>query len=95
MCTEFKDMLIKKGKDRNLHPEELTTDEEQPPVLELLGNNSSQLWCWNLIKGEGGVPRVQIMKNDLECLGDTKGHGGHLILGSGDSPPFPLNLNCI
>lgn len=36
MCTEFKDMLIKKGKDRNLHPEELTTDEEQPPVLELL-----------------------------------------------------------
>ena len=29
------------------------------------------------IKGEGGVPRVQIMENELECLGDRKGHDGH------------------
>ena len=29
-------------------------------------------------KGEGGVPWVQIMENELECLGDRRGHDGHL-----------------
>ena len=31
-------------------------------------------------KGEGGggrVPWVKIMENELECLGDRKGHDGH------------------
>ena len=29
-------------------------------------------------KGEGGgVPWVQIMENELECLGDRRGHDGH------------------
>ena len=28
--------------------------------------------------GGGGIPRVQIMENELECLGDIKGHDGHL-----------------
>ena len=30
-----------------------------------------------LVKGEGGVPWVQIMENELECLGDRKGRDGH------------------
>ena len=30
------------------------------------------------LKGEGGVPWVQIMENELECLGDRTGHDGHL-----------------
>ena len=33
------------------------------------------------LKGEGGgggVPWVKIMENELECLGDRKGHDGHL-----------------
>ena len=33
-------------------------------------------------KGEGGegggVPWVKIMENELECLGDRKGHDSHL-----------------
>ena len=34
-----------------------------------------------LLKGEGGgVPRVQIMENELECLADRKGHDGHFLL---------------
>ena len=28
--------------------------------------------------GGGGVPWVKIMENELECLGDRKGHDGHL-----------------
>ena len=28
------------------------------------------------LRGKGGVPWVQIMEN--ECLGDRKGHDGHL-----------------
>ena len=32
----------------------------------------------NSLKGEGGVPWVQIMENELECLGDRRGHDGHL-----------------
>ena len=32
-----------------------------------------------LFKGEGGgVPRVQIMENKLECLDNREGHDGHL-----------------
>ena len=32
-----------------------------------------------MFKGEGGgVPWVQIMENELECLGDRKGHDGRL-----------------
>ena len=32
-----------------------------------------------VFKGEGGgVPWVQIMENELECLGDKRGHDGHL-----------------
>ena len=27
----------------------------------------------------GGVPWVQIMENDLECLGDRRGHDGNLV----------------
>ena len=27
--------------------------------------------------GGGGVPWVKIMENELECLGDRKGHDGH------------------
>ena len=30
------------------------------------------------LKGEGGVPWVQIMENELEYLADRGGHGGHL-----------------
>ena len=29
------------------------------------------------LRGKGGVPWVQIMENELECLGDRKGHDGH------------------
>ena len=32
-----------------------------------------------VVKGEGGVPWVQIMENELECLGDRRGHDGHLV----------------
>ena len=42
----------------------LRSDEQTPAFLSF--------------KGEGGVPRVQIMKNELECLGDRKGHDNHL-----------------
>ena len=31
-----------------------------------------------VVKGERGVPWVQIMNNELECLGDRKGHDDHL-----------------
>ena len=30
------------------------------------------------LRGKGGVPWVQIMENELECLGDRRGHDGHL-----------------
>ena len=30
------------------------------------------------VKGEGGVPWVQIIENELEYLADRGGHGGHL-----------------
>ena len=30
----------------------------------------------------GGVLWVQIMENELECLGDRKGHDGHYVLQS-------------
>ena len=30
------------------------------------------------LKGEGGVPWVQIMENEFEYLADRGGHGGHL-----------------
>ena len=30
------------------------------------------------VKGEGGVPRVYITENELDGLGDRKGHDGHL-----------------
>ena len=29
------------------------------------------------VKGEGGVPCVQIMENELECLGDRRDHDSH------------------
>ena len=31
------------------------------------------------LRGKGGVPWVQIMENELECLGDRRGHDGHLV----------------
>ena len=31
-----------------------------------------------VLKGEGGVPWVQIMENEFEYLADRGGHGGHL-----------------
>ena len=34
--------------------------------------------CKSMFKGEGGVPWVQIMENELECIGDRRGHDGHL-----------------
>ena len=38
----------------------------------------NDIWLGNSL-GEGGrVPRVQIMENELECLGDRKGHDSHL-----------------
>ena len=30
------------------------------------------------LRGKGGVPWVQIMENELECLGDRRGHDSHL-----------------
>ena len=30
------------------------------------------------LRGKGGVPWVQIMENEFECIGDRKGHDGHL-----------------
>ena len=30
------------------------------------------------LRGKGGVPWVQIMENELECLGDRTGHDVHL-----------------
>ena len=30
------------------------------------------------LKGEGGVPWVQIMENEFEYLADRGDHGGHL-----------------
>ena len=40
------------------------------PYLAMIGQNE--------LKGEGGVPWVQIMENELEYLADRGGHGGHL-----------------
>ena len=34
--------------------------------------------CHGRREGGKGVPRVQTMKNELECLGDRKGHDDHL-----------------
>ena len=33
----------------------------------------------NLRGKGGGVPWVQIMENESECLGDRRGHDGHLV----------------
>ena len=40
-------------------------------------NNSSLYHKYNKGAGGGAVPSVQIMENDLECLGDRKGHDGY------------------
>ena len=31
-----------------------------------------------MLRGKGGVPRVYITENELDGLGDRKGHDGHL-----------------
>ena len=33
---------------------------------------------YDLLRGKGGVPWVQIMENEFEYLADRGGHGGHL-----------------
>ena len=33
--------------------------------------------CFPLRGKGGGVPWVHIMENELECLGDRRGHDGH------------------
>ena len=50
-------------------------DHINSPVLIENENNVRGL---NSLRGKGGVPWVQIMENELECLGDRRGHDGHL-----------------
>ena len=51
----------------------MTYDDEDNTNAKILWKKY-QVSC---LKGEGGVPWVQIMENELECLGDRRGHDGH------------------
>ena len=40
---------------------------------------NAMIFDWVTLWGKGGA-RVQIMENELECLGDRKGHDSHLVI---------------
>ena len=44
-------------------------------MIPIFKENNKQLLS---LKGEGGVPWVQIMENEFEYLADIGDHGGHL-----------------
>ena len=50
-----------------------------PLVFALVVYLNKSIKPFSEVKGEGGVPWVQIMENELEYLDDRGGHGGHLV----------------
>ena len=51
---------------------------DQNKILKIFPSVWSHFALECFLKGEGGVPWVQIMENELEYLADRGGHGGHL-----------------
>ena len=45
-------------------------------IVLILHEKNESLFLKTL-RGKGGVPWVQIMENELECLGDRRGYDGH------------------